>query len=121
MGKPLIIKYTYIAECSFDSEHLEKSRINTRELVDSFFLLCDDKSNDYTKIKTLDNELCRGILINKSSNYSSITLELNEVINTVLITAHSSKSIVTGELDNIIIKQLTPNHFHSQIIERYMP
>jgi len=49
MGKPLVIKYTYLAECSFAPENLEKNKKNMREMIDSFFSLCDDKSSDYTK------------------------------------------------------------------------
>jgi len=121
MGKPLVIKYTYLAECSFAPENLEKSRKNTREMIDSFFSLCNDKSSDYTKVKTLDDELCKGILINKSSNHSSVTLELNEVINTIIITAHCSKSFIGGDLDKIIINHFSPEHFISRVIERYLP
>ena len=121
MGKPLVIKYTYFAECSIHPEKIEKTKKNIRELVANLFSCCEDKSEDYTKLKPLDNAMCKGFLILKSSSFSSVVLELNEVINTILITLHCSKSIVAAEMDKIIIHLLTPEHFNSSIFERIMP
>lgn len=125
MGKGLVIKYTYLSECSFqnqiNNEKMEKVKKNIRELVDSFFSLLEDKSTDYTKIKTVDNDLCRGFYITKSSSYSSVTVEVNEVITSLLVNINCSKSFVSGDVDNLIIKLLSPDHFNSRFIERFMP
>lgn len=125
MGKGLVIKYTYLSECSFqnqiNNEKIEKTKKNIRALVDSFFSLLGDKSDDYTKIKSIESECCKGFYISKTASFSSITLELNEVLPFLLLTINCSKSFVAGEVDNLIIKLLSPDHFHSSFTERYMP
>lgn len=125
MGKGLIIKYTYLSECSFqnqiNNEKIEKTKKNIRVLIDSFFSQLGDKSDDYTKIKSIDNECCKGFYISKTASFSSITVELNEVITSLLININCSKSFVSGDIDNLIIKLLSPDHFNSRFIERYMP
>jgi hypothetical protein len=121
MGAPLIIKYTYLSECSFETENLEKIKSKMRDLVNSLFSLCGDESTDYTKIKTLDSPICRGYLIMKSGRHSTITIELNDVINVVFITLQSSKQVASDVIDRLIINFFTPKHFNSRFTERYLP
>lgn len=127
MGKGLVIKYIYTAECSFqnqnelNNEKIEKIKKNTRDLLDSLFSLLDDKSSEYTKIKSVDNEICKGFNILKSSSFSTILVEFNEVLEFILITIQSSKSFSHYDIDSQIIKSLIPTHFNSNYTERYMP
>lgn len=121
MGAPLIIKYTYLAECSFEAENLEKIKSKMRELVTSLFSLCKDESTDYTKIKALDSPICRGFLIMKSGRHTTITIELNEVINIAFITLSSSKQVASDDIDRLVINFFNPKHFNSRFIERYLP
>ena len=121
MGRPIVIKYTYLAECCSCNQEKMIDEKNIRTLVDSLFLFLEDKSSEYTKIKIIDNDFSRGKLILKSSNHSHLIIETKETIDVVLFTIQSSSAFNSTEMGNIIIKHLKPDHFNDNYIERILP